>query len=198
MIHALPDLPFAIDALAPQMSAESFAYHHGKHHKAYVDKLNKLIAGTRYANLSLSQIIRESSGAIFNNAGQHWNHSFFWNCLTPDKPQMSSDLLTVIQQNFYSLDHFEQDWIDKGKDHFGSGWIWLVQNREHLKIEFTHDGDTPIRHDYKAILGCDLWEHAYYIDYRNDREKFLEKFLRLVNWNFVSDNFKLSAEEAAA
>lgn len=198
MIHILPELPFKIDAFTPHISAESLAYHHDKHHRAYVDKLNKLIVGTRYQDMALVDIVKESSGPICNNAGQHWNHSFFWDCLSPEKPRIDDVLLDSIQQNFYSLDHFEEEWISRGKAHFGSGWIWLVQFGRHLKIELTHDGDTPIRHNQKVLLGCDLWEHAYYLDYRNEREKFLGKFLKFVNWDFVSENFKYSAEEAAA
>ncbi len=198
MTHTLPDLNFAIDALEPHMSAEQLSYHHGRHHKDYVEKLNKLITGTRYENLTLAQIIRNSNGEIFNNAGQHWNHSFFWKCLSPNKPEISTDVLAKIQTNFKSLDNFEAEFAERGTKHFGSGWVWLIQSRDKLSIETTHDGDTPLKRDMKAILGCDLWEHAYYLDYRNERQKFLEKFFRIVNWDFVSDNLKLSADEAAA
>lgn len=190
MSFQLPELPFAADALAPHMSAETFEYHHGKHHNAYVTNLNKLIDGTPNADKSLDEIIMKADGGLFNNAAQHFNHSFFWNCLSPDgggKP--SGALAAAIDRDFGSFDEFRAQFMNTAATQFGSGWGWLVQKGGKLELMGTANADLPMRHGAKALLTVDVWEHAYYIDYRNARPKFLETFMdELVNWEFVASN----------
>ena len=191
MSFQLPELPFAPDALAPHMSAETFEYHHGKHHNAYVTNLNKLIDGTPNADKSLDEIIMSADGGLFNNAAQHFNHSFFWNCLSPDgggKP--SGDLAAAIDRDFGSFDDFRAKFVSTAAGQFGSGWGWLVEKGGKLEVMGTANADLPMKHDAKALLTVDVWEHAYYIDYRNARPKFLDVFMdEMVNWEFVAKNF---------
>jgi Fe-Mn family superoxide dismutase len=191
MIHELPPLPYAIDALAPHISAETLEFHHGKHHKTYVDNLNKLIPGTEFENLSLEDIVRKSSGGIFNNAAQIWNHTFYWNCLAPNaggKP--SGALAAAIDTAFGSFDAFKEKFSQTAITTFGSGWAWLVKNAAGgLELVSTSNAGCPLTAGQTPLLTCDVWEHAYYIDYRNARPKYVESFWNLVNWDFVARNF---------
>jgi Fe-Mn family superoxide dismutase len=190
MAHTLPDLPYALDALQPHISKETLEYHYGKHHRTYVEKLNGLIEGTEFARASLEDTVRGSSGGIFNNAAQVWNHSFYWNCLSPDgggKP--GGALAKAIDDSFGSFEGFRKEFSDKATALFGSGWAWLVKKSDgKLGLVQTSNADTPLTGKDKALLTCDVWEHAYYIDYRNARPKYLEAFWQLVNWEFVAKN----------
>ena len=192
MEHKLPELPYNGDALAPHISAETIDYHYGKHHKAYVDNLNKLIPGTEFENMSLEEIIQKASGGIFNNAAQIWNHTFYWNCLSPKgSGEPIGELADAIARSFGSLEEFKSKFTNAAVTQFGSGWAWLVQNPDRsLAIEATGNAENPLKQGKKALLTCDVWEHAYYIDYRNARAKYLEAFWNLVNWDFVAANFK--------
>jgi Fe-Mn family superoxide dismutase len=189
--HELPPLPYALDALQPHMSAETLQFHHGKHHKAYVDKLNELIAGTEHAGKSLEEIIRSAKGPIFNNAAQTWNHTFFWNCLSPEgggKPK--GGLASAIDKSFGSFDAFKDEFTKASVGHFASGWAWLTRDASGgLKIETLPNAETPVMRSAPALLTCDLWEHAYYIDYRNARPDFLKAFWNIVNWEFAGKNY---------
>jgi Fe-Mn family superoxide dismutase len=184
------------------MSAETIEYHYGKHHRAYVDKLNRLIAGTQFANMPLEQILRHAHGPIFNNASQAWNHTFFWNCLQPfgDHVGPDGDLRLALERAFGTVEEFKTKFIEAGQNHFGSGWVWLVRDSSgDLKVEATHDADNPLRGGLAPILVCDVWEHAYYIDYRNERGKFLNAVAGILNWNFAARNMaEYGARRAAA
>ena len=188
----LPPLPYAQDALAPYVSAKTMSFHYGKHHQAYVDNLNKLIAGTAWAGQPLEKIIRGTAGAadtaaIFNNAAQVWNHTFFWQSMKAGgggKP--TGDLLKQIEKTFQSFDEFKKAFLTAALAQFGSGWVWLVQEGGTLKIIKTANADTPAAHGQTALLACDVWEHAYYLDYQNRRKDFVEAFLAsLANWEFA-------------
>jgi len=190
MKHILPDLPYSLDALAPFVSAETLEYHHGKHHRAYVDNLNRLIQGGEFENLKLEDIIMQASGGIFNNAAQVWNHSFYWKCLGPagGNPP-GSVLIAAINEAFGSFDAFKKAFTETAVTTFGSGWAWLVNDAEGaLKVESTSNAETPLKAGKIPLLTCDVWEHAYYIDYRNARPEYIEAFWNLVNWDFVSRN----------
>ena len=191
MTHELPPLPYAIDALAPHISKETLEYHHGKHHKTYVDNLNKLIPGTEFENLSLDDIVRKSSGGMFNNAAQIWNHTFYWNCLAPNaggKP--TGALAAAIDKAFGSFDAFKEKFSQTAIGTFGSGWGWLVKNASgSVEVVSTSNAGCPLTAGQTPLLTCDVWEHAYYIDYRNARAKYVETFWNLVNWDFVARNF---------
>ncbi len=188
MVHTLPELPYKKDALAPHISAETIEYHYGKHHQAYVNKLNSLIQGTVFENQPLEQIIKKASGGIFNNAAQVFNHTFYWNCLTPhatEKP--TGKLAEALDETFGSFDSFKSIFTDAALTHFGSGWCWLIHKDDgSLDIMATPNACTPISSGYKPLLTCDVWEHAYYIDYRNSRPDYLNAFWKLVNWEFVA------------
>lgn len=190
MEHKLPELPYAGDALAPHISAETIEYHYGKHHKTYVDNINKLIVGTEFENMSLEDIVKKSSGGIFNNSAQIWNHTFYWNCLSPKgggKP--SGELANAINNSFGSFAEFKEQFTKAGVTLFGSGWAWLVKNADgKLSIEAASNAGTPLKEGKKVLLTCDVWEHAYYIDYRNARAKYVEAFWNLVNWDFAAAN----------
>lgn len=190
MTFQLPALPYAKDALAPYMSQETLEYHHGKHHAAYVNKLNAGIVGTEWAGKSLEDIIRGSQGGIFNNAAQTWNHTFFWNCLSPNGGgQPRGELANAITSSFGSYADFKTKFSEACAGQFGSGWGWLVKNGSTVEIMTTANADTPMKHNKTALLTIDVWEHAYYIDYRNDRPKFIAVILdNLVNWDFVASN----------
>jgi Fe-Mn family superoxide dismutase len=193
MEHQLPPLPFAKDALAPHMSAETFDYHYSKHHQAYVTNLNNLIKGTEYDNLDLEAIVRKApAGGIYNNAAQVWNHSFFWNCLKPNGGGAPTGALAAaIDAKWGSLDAFKAAFQASAVGNFGSGWTWLVKKADG-SVDIVNMGaaGTPLTTGDKALLCVDVWEHAYYIDYRNLRPKFVETFLAsLVNWSFVEANF---------
>ncbi|MDA8225404.1 MAG: superoxide dismutase [Fe] [Betaproteobacteria bacterium] len=191
MIHELPALPYAKDALQPHISAETLEYHHGKHHQAYVTNLNNLIKGSEFEAMSLEDIILKSSGGVFNNAAQVWNHTFYWNCLSPNgggAPQGA--LAAAINAKWGSFDAFKEAFSKAAVGTFGSGWAWLVKNAAgELEIVSTSNAATPMTAGQKALLTCDVWEHAYYVDYRNARPKYVEAFWNLVNWTFVSANF---------
>lgn len=192
MIFELPNLPFPKDALMPHMSAETLDYHYAKHHKAYVDNLNKLIPGTEFESLKLEEIIKKSSGSIFNNAAQVWNHTFFWNCLSPQGGgEPSTAFAEVIEKNFSSVEKFKEQFTDTAVKHFASGWAWLVKDpqTQQLSIRSTANAQTPWTEGLIPILTCDVWEHAYYIDYRNRRADFLASFWKLVNWSFAEKNY---------
>ena len=189
MPFILPELPYAKDALAPVISAETIEYHHGKHHKAYVDKLNKLIAGTELEDASLEELVTESSGPVFNNAAQVWNHDFFWNCLSPQRKQPGKELARALE-SFGGLQSFQQQFDKAASELFGSGWTWLIQDGAGtLKIVTTANANTPVRDGHTALLTCDVWEHAYYVDYRNARPDYVKAFWNLVNWDFVERNW---------
>jgi Fe-Mn family superoxide dismutase len=192
MEHKLPDLPYAKNALEPYISAETIAFHYGKHHKAYVTKLNKLIKGTEFENVSLEDIIKKSSGAIFNNAAQVWNHTFYWNGLKPNNSGAPAGLLAdAINAKWGSLDAFKKAFAQCALDAFGSGWAWLVKRKDgSLDLVSTSNAVTPLTGDAEPLLTCDVWEHAYYIDYRNARAEYVEKYWNIVNWDFVASNFK--------
>ncbi|WP_374000158.1 superoxide dismutase [Bdellovibrio bacteriovorus] len=192
MSFQLPPLPYAQDALVPHMSAETLEYHHGKHHKTYVDNLNKLVPGTEFEGKSLEEIIMKSSGGVFNNAAQIWNHTFFWNCLSPQGgSEPTGELAAALTRDFGSIEKFKELFADASVKQFGSGWGWLVKNSAgKLEILSTSNAETPMTKGHKALLTCDVWEHAYYIDYRNSRPNFLAAFWKIVNWSFVEKNFR--------
>ena len=192
MEHQLIELPYAKDALAPLISEETIEYHYGKHHKAYVENINRLITGTEFEKLPLEEIIQKASGGIFNNAAQVWNHTFYWNCLSPKGGvEPIGELADAISQQFGSFTQFKENFTNAAVTLFGSGWAWLLKNSDgSLSIETTSNAGTPLTEGRKALLTCDVWEHAYYIDYRNARAKYLEGFWNLINWDFVTANLK--------
>lgn len=191
MAFELPALPFAKDALQPHISAETFEYHHGKHHKAYVDNLNKMVPGTEFEKMSLEEIIMKSSGPIFNNAAQVWNHTFFWNCMSPEGGgEPTGALAEAIQRDFGSFQAFKEKFTDVSVKQFASGWGWLVKNKNgKLECLSTSNAVNPMTEGHTPLMTCDVWEHAYYIDYRNRRPDFVSAFWNVVNWKFVSQNF---------
>ena len=206
MTFTLPPLPYAKDALAPHISAQTFDFHHGKHHNAYVVKLNELVAGTEFEKASLEEIILATAGKadkapLFNNAAQHWNHSFFWHCLKPNgggKP--SGELAKKIESDLGGYDKFAADFKAAAIGQFGSGWAWLVADQSgKLKITKTANADLPLAHGETALLTVDVWEHAYYLDFQNRRPDFVQSCLdNLINWDFVTANlagekFKVAA-----
>lgn len=188
MKFELPALPFDKNALAPIISEETLDYHWGKHHAAYVNNLNNLIQGTEFEELGLEDIIKKSQGGIFNNSAQVWNHTFFWDCLTPNGGGTpSGDVLNAIEKNFGSFDEFKSKFSTAAATLFGSGWTWLTKKPDgSLEIVQTSNAGTPLTTDSKPLLTLDVWEHAYYIDYRNARPQFIEKFWELVNWDNVA------------
>lgn len=189
-MFTLPALPYAKDALAPVISAETIEFHYGKHHQTYVDNLNKLTANTEFASMELEQIIRKSSGGMFNNAAQVWNHTFFWNCLKPQGGGApSGKVADAINKSFGSFDKFKELFGQMAITQFGSGWAWLVKKADgSLGVAQTSNAGNPMTMGDTPLLTCDVWEHAYYIDYRNARAKFVENFWKLVNWDFVAKN----------
>lgn len=189
--HTLPDLPYPENALEPHISAETLQFHYKKHHATYVDKLNGLIPGTEFETASLEDIIKKASGGIFNNGAQVWNHTFYWNCLSPNGGGApSGDLASAIDQAFGSFDDFKARFSESAVNNFGSGWTWLVENSDGtLEIVNTSNAANPMTDGKQPLLTCDVWEHAYYIDYRNARPKYVEAFWNLVNWDFVAQNF---------
>ncbi len=191
MAHQLPALPYANDALAPTISAETIEYHYGKHHQTYVTNLNNLVPGTEFENASLEDIIMKASGGIFNNAAQVWNHSFYWNCLSPNGGGAPSGALAdAINSAFGSFDEFKQKFSASAATNFGSGWTWLVKNSDGgVEIVNTSNAANPMTDGKTPLLTIDVWEHAYYIDYRNARPKYLEAIWGIVNWDFVAQNF---------
>lgn len=191
MAFELPPLPYADDALEPHISAETISFHYGKHHQTYVTKLNEMVPGTEFEGMSLEEIIMKSEGGVFNNAAQIWNHTFYWNGLTPNgKDAVSGDLAAAIDAAFGSFDEFKAKFTASCIGNFGSGWTWLVKNADgSLEIVNTANAGCPLTSGQTPLLTCDVWEHAYYIDYRNARPKYVETFWTLVNWDFVAQNF---------
>jgi Fe-Mn family superoxide dismutase len=189
MIHELPELPFGKDALAPHISAETLDFHHGKHHQTYVTNLNKLIKGTEFEDVSLEDIVRKADGGVFNNGAQVFNHTFYWNCLKPGGGGAPTGAVAdAISGAFGSFDAFKEEFSAKAATLFGSGWAWLVKDDGKLLIVQGSNASSPLRDGHTPVLTCDVWEHAYYIDYRNARPKYIEAFWNLVNWDFVAQN----------
>ena len=190
MQHQLPDLPYAADALEPHISSETLSFHHGKHHQTYVTKLNELIAGTEYEDLPLEEVIRRASGGIFNNAAQIWNHTFYWNCLSPSGGGAPTGRIAeAIQAKWGSFDKFQDELTQSAATNFGAGWTWLVKNAQgELEILNTSNAGNPLTEGKTPLLTIDVWEHAYYIDYRNARPQYIEAYWQLVNWDFANNN----------
>lgn len=192
MAFELPPLPYAQDALQPHISAETIEFHYGKHHKSYVHKLNGLAEGTDLANKTLEEVVKSSDGGVFNNAAQIWNHSFYWNCLSPDGGgEASGAIAEAINTTFGSFAEFKEQFTNNALSNFGSGWTWLVKRADGtLALVNTSNAATPLTEKgVTPLLTVDVWEHAYYIDYRNARPKYMDAFWALVNWEFVNANF---------
>lgn len=192
MAFELPPLPYEIEALAPYISGKTLQFHYGKHHRKYVDETNRLTAGTEYANSSLEDIIVRShqrDQKLFNNAAQAWNHTFFWNCMTPDQGQLPSSVSQALSKAFGGVDEFKSKFSEEGKTLFGSGWVWLVRDGTGgLQIRKGKDAGNPLTEGEAPLFTCDVWEHAYYLDYQNERPKFLENFWKVANWRFLEKN----------
>lgn len=191
MKHELPPLPYPMDALQPHISKETLEFHYGKHHQTYVSTLNGMIEGTEFERMSLEDIVRKSQGAMFNNAGQAWNHTFYWNCMSPQgggKPP--GKLAAAIDREFGSFEGFRKQFSKAAADTFGSGWVWLVKNIDgSVAIQSTSNAGTPLTTDRRPLLTCDVWEHAYYIDYRNQRERYVQALIeKRLNWDFAEKN----------
>lgn len=187
MAVTLPELPYAMDALAPHISKETLEFHYGKHHAGYVTKLNAAIEGTEFADMSLEDIVKKSSGGVFNNAAQIWNHTFYWNSLSPNGGgEPTGALADALIKDFGSLDAFKTQFTEKAGTLFGSGWCWLVKNGDTLEIVQTKDAGCPLTDGQTPLLTCDVWEHAYYIDYRNARPSYIDAFWALVNWDHAA------------
>ncbi|AXA33186.1 MULTISPECIES: superoxide dismutase [Francisella] len=190
MKFELPKLPYAEDALEPVISKETIQYHYGKHHQTYVTNLNKLVEGTEHDGQNLEEVIKTTSGGMFNNAAQVYNHTFYWNCLSPKKTEASSALKAAIIETFGSIDEFKAQFSNAAVTTFGSGWAWLVKNSHgKLEITTTSNAGCPLTDNKKPLLTFDVWEHAYYVDYRNARPKYVESLWDIVNWEFVSEQF---------
>jgi len=191
MAHELPALPYEKNALEPVISAETIEYHYGKHHQTYVNNLNNLIPGTEFENMSLEDIVTKSSGGIFNNAAQVWNHSFYWNCLSPNGGgEPSGALAEAINAKFGSFDAFKEAFSKSAATNFGSGWTWLVKTADGgVDIHNTSNAGNPLTEGLTPLMTVDVWEHAYYVDYRNARPKYLEALWAKINWDFVAGNF---------
>lgn len=191
MEHTLPALPYALDALAPHISKETLEYHYGKHHQAYVTNLNNLIKGTEFETMGLEEIVKKSTGGVFNNAAQIWNHTFYWHGLSPNGGgEPDGELAAAIHAKFGSFEAFKEAFTKSCVGNFGSSWTWLVKKPDgSVDIVNTSNAATPLTTQDKPLLTCDLWEHAYYIDFRNLRPKYVETFFNLVNWEFVAENF---------
>jgi Fe-Mn family superoxide dismutase len=191
MSFELPTLPYEKNALEPHISAETLDFHYGKHHQTYVTKLNGLVPGTEFEGKSLEEVIKSASGGVFNNAAQVWNHTFYWNCLSPNGGGSATGALgDAIAAKWGSYEKFVEDFSDKAVNNFGSSWTWLVKDAAgELEIVNTSNAGCPITDDVTPLLTCDLWEHAYYVDYRNARPKYLEAFWKLANWDFANSNY---------
>lgn len=189
MEHKLPPLPYAIDALAPSISKETLEFHYGKHHQTYVTNLNNLIKGTEFEEASLEDIVKKSSGGIFNNSAQVWNHTFYWHSLSPNGGGEASGAIgDAIKAKWGDFAAFKEAFTKAAVGQFGSGWAWLVKKGDGVDIVTTGNADTPLKGSDTPLLTCDVWEHAYYIDYRNARPKYMEAYWNLVNWEFASQN----------
>ena len=194
MAHTLPELPYSKDALAPVISAETIEYHYGKHHQGYVNKLNGMVEGTKHAESDLVTVIKAaaanpSDAGLFNNAAQVWNHTFYWNCLSPNGGgDPTGAAAAAITKSFGDFATFKDKFSTAAATRFGSGWAWVVKDGDGIAIETTINADTPIAHGKQCLLTIDVWEHAYYIDYRNARPKYIEEFWKLINWDFMNKN----------
>jgi Fe-Mn family superoxide dismutase len=190
MAFTLPDLPYPKDALAPHLGAETLDLHHGKHHAAYVAKLNALLENDPRAGLTLEEVIRQSEGPVFDNAAQIWNHTFYFRCMKPNGGgRPTGDLAQAIARDFGSFEKFREDFVQAAATQFGSGWAWLALDGGKLAVQKTSNADLPLRRGQKALLTIDVWEHAYYVDFRNARPRYIETFLdHLVDWDFVRQN----------
>jgi len=198
-IYQLPELPYAKTALAPYLSKETIEVHYQKHHAGYIKNLNIMVHNTDYHGLSLEELITRTSGAIFNNAAQAWNHAFYWRCMTPRITKPRGELLEAIHELYSSMEIFYTEFAVFATNHFGSGWAWLVIDENgKLAITSTHDADTPIRHHQVPLLACDVWEHAYYLDYRNRRAEYVKNFWHIINWDFVGQQFEHAQHKKAA
>jgi Fe-Mn family superoxide dismutase len=195
MAFTLSPLPYDEDALEAVISARTISFHYHKHHKAYVDTLNKLVEGTRYANMKIEEIVRATAGKdaaaetkIFNNAGQVWNHDFYWRSLTPDKSAPDGALKDAVKRDFGDVDALTKKLVEAGKEDFGSGWAWLVSKDGKLSVEKTSNAESPMAKGINCLLGIDVWEHAYYLDYQNERPRYLEELAKILNWEFAAEN----------
>lgn len=196
MSFNLPELPYEQNALEPYISLETITYHYGKHHQAYVNNLNRFLENSPLKEKSLEEIILNSEGPIFNNAAQVWNHTFYWNCLTPVKTNVSEPFLKVIEKDFGTLDKMTENLQQAAVSLFGSGWAWLVYENGSLKITQTSNADLPMKHNQFALFTIDVWEHAYYIDVRNDRAKYVQNVLsNLMNWKFIEENYQKATQK---
>jgi Fe-Mn family superoxide dismutase len=205
MAFELPELPYAYDALAPYMSRETLEFHHDKHHKAYVETANKLVQGTGLENKGLEDVVKASHRdpklkKLFNNAAQHWNHDVFWRSLKPGgAPSIPGELEKQIRSDLGGIDKFKKEFVAAGAAQFGSGWVWLTFDNGKLQIVATSDAENPLSLGKTMLLTCDVWEHAYYIDYRNAREKFLNAFVdHLINWEYAAERFHHASSHRAA
>ena len=193
MSVTLPDLPYPKNSLAPHISEETINFHYGKHHLAYVNKLNALLEkDSSFAKADLEDMIKESTGAVFNNAAQIWNHTFYWNCLSPEGGgEPSQELANILTESFGSVEKFKEVFTAAALSQFGSGWAWLVKNSQgKLEVQAMGNAGNPLQNNSTPLLTCDVWEHAYYIDYKNARPAYLEAFWKLINWNFISNNLQ--------
>ncbi len=192
MAFELPELPYPMNALEPHISEETLQYHYGKHHQAYVNKLNGLVPNTEFETMSLDEVVMKSSGGVFNNAAQIWNHTFYWHSMKPNGGgEPDGELADAIKKAFGSLEAFKEQFTNSALTRFGSGWAWLVRNASgELEIISTPNADNPMTVGLTPLLTCDVWEHAYYVDTRNDRAKYVSNFWQLVNWDFVAKNLK--------
>lgn len=191
MSITLPTLPFGLNALEPYISSETINYHYGKHHQAYVNNLNRLLENSPLKDKQLEEIILNSEGPVFNNSAQVWNHTFYWHCLSPQKTEPGSLLIKVIEKNFGTLGKMLETLQQSAVSLFGSGWAWLVFENDSLKITQTSNADLPMKHNQVALFTIDVWEHAYYIDVRNDRAKYVQNILNnLINWTFIEENYQ--------
>ncbi len=191
MTHTMPALPYDMNALEPVISEKTISFHYGKHHQTYVNKLNELVQGTEFENASLEEIIKKAEGGIFNNGAQVWNHTFYWNCLTPNgKGEPGGSLLAAINNKFGSFEKFKEDFAAAAATQFGSGWAWLVRTvGGGLEIIKTPNAGNPMREGHKPLLTCDVWEHAYYLDYQNRRPDYVKEFWKIVDWKKVEERF---------
>jgi len=203
MAIELPNLPYSTNALEPQISRQTLEFHYGKHHKHYVETLNELIQGTSLDRKNLEEIMSSTVGKkqkLYNNAAQTWNHTFFWNCMVTSGRKPSTELTKTIEKNFGSFDDFKNEFATEAKDLFGSGWTWLVKDkRGKLKIRSLGNAGNPLAEfGDTPLLTCDVWEHAYYLDYKNERPKFLEHFWKIINWEFVEANLEQASERVTS
>ncbi len=190
MEHTLPKLPYSFDGLSPYISKETLEFHYGKHHQTYITNLNNLIKNTEFENMALEDIIKKSTGGMFNNAAQVWNHTFYWYCLTPKSTHIPKTLEDAINEKWGSFEEFKKAFTTLALGTFGSGWAWLVKTLDgKLDLVSTSNAGTILTTNHTPLLTCDVWEHAYYIDYRNSRAQYLEAFFKIINWDFVLKNY---------